>query len=304
MSLLIDSEVLRDLLSWLGWLFLSIGVGWVLSNVKQKILGIDIYPGPWITGVLVCSFLFYGWGDISLSAISWPLISAVIAIVPKLLKKGLDVLNPTIDGKKYAGDRQEIILIFLFSTILSCWLQFFFLLQDWLQQYPSLIADTFTRSAFVVKIDSSVGQNSRGVTILNLAETGLREQLEPAAWSEVERWLFEADNEIEQLEASVKSRIPRTEEDSLWDLRGQVRSGNPDYLLDMTAFWLGPSSRPGGYRVQKVCSIVQRPNRVTTNPGQSSTVIPAPTATQVTCEPAIDLVWDDPTTVPIAPNQE
>ncbi|MDX2215397.1 MAG: DUF5357 family protein [Oculatellaceae cyanobacterium bins.114] len=301
MSLLVDNDIVRDFLAWLGWLFLTIGVGWVLAKVKQNILGIDIYPGPWITGALACSFLFYGWSDISLAVISWPVISALIAIIPKFLKHGLDVVNPTLDGKKYAIDRQEIVLLLLLSTIFSCWLQFFFLLQDWLQQYPSLVADEFTRSAFVIKVDPS-DQNSRGVTFLNLAETAVREQLESSPWSEVERWLFEADIEIAQLELEVKKRIPKTDEDRLWKLQGEVSAGNPGYVLTLRAVWRGPSSRPGGYYVQKVCSIVQRPNRVTANPGQNPTVIPAATTTQVVCEQAVDLNWVDQTEV-TAPNE-
>lgn len=303
MSLFVDNELVQDFLAWLGWLFLTIGVGWVLAGVKQNILGIDVYPGPWITGALACSFLSYGWGNISLAVISWPIISALIATIPKFLKKGFDIVNPTLDGKKYAGDRQEIVLLFLFSTILSCWLQFFFLLQNWLQDYPSLVADTFARSAFVVKVDASSGQNSRGVTLLNLAETILRERLETAPWGEVERWLFELDIEIEQLELDVKNRIPRVEEDRLWDLQGNVAPGNPDYILNMIAIWRGPSSRPGGYSLQKSCSIVQRSNRVTTTPGQTPTVIPAPTSAQVVCEPVTGMMWYDQTTPATPPNQ-
>ncbi|MBD2460023.1 DUF5357 family protein [Oscillatoria sp. FACHB-1407] len=303
MSLLVDSEFVRDFLSWFGWLFLTIGIDWVLAGVKQNILGIDVYPGPWIAGALACSFLFYGWSDVSLAAISWPIVSALIATIPKFLKKGLEVVNPTIDGKKFAVDRQEIVLLLFFSAILSCWIQFFFLLQNWLQEYPSLMADEFTRSAFVVKVASST-QNSRGVMFLNLAETALRERLEPAPWGEVERWLFETDIEIPRLEEEVRRRIPRAEEDRLWNLEGEVSAGNPGYALTLRAFWLGPSSRPDGYYAQKVCSITERPNRVTTTaPGQAPTVIPAATATQVVCEQAVDLNWITPTPV-IPPNAE
>lgn len=302
MSLLVDNEIVRDFLAWLGWLFLTVGVGWVLAKVKQNILGIDVYPGPWITGALACSFLFYGWSDVSLAAISWPILSTLIAIIPKFLKHGLDVINPTLDGKKFAVDRQEIILLLLFSTILSGWIQFFFVLQDWLQQYPSLVADEFTRSAFVIKLDSS-SQNSRGVTFLNLAETALRDELETVPWSEVERWLFEADLEIPRLDVEIRQRIPKVEEDRLWALRGEVSAGNPDYALTLRAVWRGPSSRPGGYYSQKVCSIVQRSNRVIPNAEQNPTVIPAATAAQVTCEPAVDLQWFNQTEV-VAPNQE
>jgi len=290
MSLLVVTPWVRDFLSWLGWLFLTVGVGWLLSTVKQKIWGIEIFYGYWITGAIASAFVYQLTHDISLAIVNWPPLSALLTTIPKFLKHGTPLVDPrVVEAKKYAGDRQQIILVLLCNLILSCWLQFHFLIQHWLMEYPSLVGDSFRRSAFVVQWvpDSPYPNPSRGIVLLNLAETVVREELEPSSWSEVERWLLDVNDHLPEVTTEIAKRISPVEEDNLWQLRATVLPGNPDYTLRLWASWQGPSSRPGGYFAQKFCSITQAPNRTAAVPRNTVTSGTA----RVICQPSVDHIW-------------
>jgi hypothetical protein len=300
MSLLITTPFVRDLLARIGWIFLTLGLGWVLSGVKYKFLGIVIYPGPWITGALTCAFIFHGWiNDISIVITSWPLVSAAIATVPKILKHGFELFNPTYpDAAKLSTPRQEMVKLFLFCSILSCWLQFHFLLQAWLQDYPSLMADTFERSTFVYKLPTNTSDRSRGQVILNLLESALQDRLARRPWGEVERWLINVNQEIPSLTSSVMATIPHVKEDLQWRVEAQVLPGNPDYVLRMRTIWDGPSSRPGGYYLEKSCNVVQVLGSTVSGPIRTPGIAntPSTTVSQITCQPTEGPIWLQPLT--------
>jgi hypothetical protein len=298
MSLLITTPFVKELLARIGWIFLTLGLGWILSKVKYKVLGIEIYPGPWITGALTCAFIFHGWiNDVSVVITSWPIVSAAIATIPKILKNGFDVFNPTYpEPKKFASDRQGIVKLFLFCAILSCWLQFHFMLQDWLQNYPSVVADTFARSTFVVRLPTNTPARPRGETILTLLESALVDRLARRPWSEVELWLLDINQQMAVLETAVMAQIPDIEEEDQWNLQTQVSSGNPDYILRLRAFWNGPSSRPGGYYLEKTCSIVEVLGTNVAGPINAPAIANTPTTTvaQVSCQPTSEPIWIQP----------
>jgi hypothetical protein len=277
-SVLSDTEFVQDFLATMGWIFLTLGVGWALADVKFEFLGLTIYPGPWITGALTCTFLFEGVRDEfpALSFVSWPLISAAIAAVPKFLKRGPEFKVPDAKG------RQELVILFLVSIILSCWFSFHFLLQDWLGDYPSILADRFDKSAFVINTARRLRvSDSRGVLILNLAETIVIDQLEGRSLAETELWLFNVESRVADIETQILQRISSLEENVLWSLEGSVSGDAPRYTLDLRSVWQGPSSYPEGYFLQKSCLITQQlvQNRPAASP---------PTVSQVACGPISD----------------
>lgn len=302
MSLLITTEFVKDLLARIGWIFLTLGLGWILSKVKYKLLGIEIYPGPWITGALTCAFIFHGWiTDVSIVITSWPLVSAAIATVPKILKNGFILFNPTYpEPQKLATDRQGMIKLILFCSILSCWLQFHFLLQDWLLDYPSLVADSFSRSTFVVSLPTNTPERPRGEVTLSLLESALTEQLSRRPWSEVEQWLLNVNQEIVNLEAAVTAQIPDTKEDDLWVTQAAVSPGNPDYILRLRAFWNGPSSQPGGYYLEKNCNVVEVLGTSLSAPISTPALTNTPTTTvgEISCQPTSEPIWVQPPPTP------
>lgn len=278
-SVLSDTEFVQDFLATMGWIFLTLGVGWALADFKIEFLGLKIYPGPWITGALTCTFLFDGVREEfpALPFVSWPIISAAIAAVPKFLKRGPEFKVPDAKG------RQDLVILFLVSIILSCWFSFHFLLQDWLRAYPSILADRFDRSAFVINTATPRVNDSRGVLILNLAEAIMIDEIEGRSLADAELWLFNVDARVADIERQILGRISSLEENVLWSLEGSVSGNAPAYTLDLQAIWQGPSSQPGGYFLQKSCSITQEvvQNRSAASP---------PTVSQVSCQPISNLI--------------
>jgi hypothetical protein len=276
MSVLAVLEYVKDALSAMGWLFLTFGVGWALSGWKFNILGVTFYPGPWITGALLCVFLVEGWSDLpnSTAYILWPTLSALIASLPKFVKPGPVPTTPDVAGQ------QQIVLLVLSNMIISCWFGFHFLLRDWLREYPSIQTSDFSRSAFVVRLGSPSRDQSRGVPILQAAGDRLTQALEGRVWSETERWLLNINQEIAAIEAEVRNNLAPVEENALWSLRGQVPPTRTlGYTVVLQALWQGPSSDPNGYYLEKTCLLTQAPRA----PGSTNA---SPQAlTQVRCGP-------------------
>ncbi|MGG6292830.1 DUF5357 family protein [Leptolyngbya sp. AN02str] len=284
------TPLLKELLARLGWLFLTTGLGWSTWSTRVNILGFVFRPGPWITGALACVLLFQGWGENSfqLALISWPIISAAIAITPLFFP----TLNFSIPDP---STRQYAIILTLISLMLSCWFRFHFLVQDWLTDYPSLLADDFGRSAFVVRLDQEGGPTQpRGMVLLNLAEPMLRQQLEGRRWSEVEAWLYNMSTSIETLRLAVLQQVEPTTEDSLWAFRGVVppQTRETEYTLNLQSFWQGPSSSAQGYYIQKTCVIRQLPNSTALAPNTAGAAPPEPIA-QLECLPVSDIIFVD-----------
>lgn len=263
----LTNDIIRDLLASFGWIFLIFGVGW-LTTEKPVVLG-GLSLGPWITGALVSIFLFGNYIDEepSLLFVSWPLISAAIAIIPHFVSSA-KLKNPSPDS------RQRLAILILSNVIISCWFQFYFVIQGWLQEYPGLLTNDFNRSNFVVRLSLRPPRPPRGVTILNRAETLLREELDNRRWPEVEKWLLSIKQQPEAFEQSVMRTLGDDFESRLWRLETRILPGNPDYNLQMLATWQGPSSDPEGYYLVQSCEIIQVSPPTGTSPTPSPTANP------------------------------
>jgi hypothetical protein len=275
MSVLAPTLYVREALSSMGWLFLTLGVGWGLSGKTFSIpfLSLTLYPGPWVSGALTCIFLREGWGIPSSAAyVLWPTISAAIASVSKFLKPGPVLAIPN------TAARQQIVFWLLSNMIISCWFGFHFLVQDWIRQYPSLLNENYSLSNFVVKVGAQRPTASRGVAILEAAASQLTTDLESRPWAEVERWLLNINSEMAAIETQVKAGLADAEENSLWSLRGQIPPNLPRYTVVLQAIWQGPSAFQGGYYLQRSCLITQ------TNRIPRSVTAPTRFGAQVRCE--------------------
>jgi len=295
LSFLVLTLFLQEWLAWMGWLFLSGGVGWSSWGTKLNLLGWVFRPGPWITGALVCSLFFWWQGETSILPLVltlWPLISAAIAIIPRCLPN----LNPTLPDP---ATRQELIILLLTALLMSCWFRFHFLTQDWLINYPSLLSDDLSRSGLGIRIDQGAPPQRRGDLFLNRLEFRVKETLEGRRWSEVERWLLDRDTQLVGLRSQIQATRGGNEsatEDALWHLQAEVPPEQPSpttYQLNLQAFWLGPSSRSKGYVLQKKCQVTQvvaptNPQVVVAPPAAP----PEPLAT-IQCELGSQTIWLD-----------
>lgn len=261
------SELIRDLLATFGWIFLIFGVGWFTTENPIKVGGLSL--GPWITGILVSIFLFGEWinEQPSLLFVSWPLISAAIASTREFLQPGPQFKPPSPEG------RQRLVILFLSNLIISCWFQFYFVIQGWLQVYPSLSANDFQQSNFVIRLGLQSTQASTGTVLLNQAEAVLQTELAQRSWPEVERWLLDLKQQPANFEAAVRQQLPEAPENTFWKFAARILPGQPDYTIQMLAIWQGPSSNLQGYHLTRNCLIT--PTEINTPP---ATPTPTPIA--------------------------
>lgn len=245
------------LLTSFSWLFLAFGVGWALNNSKANLFGIPL--APWVSGAILCAFIFglIPGNQIELAVVTWPLIAAMIMIVPQFLGWDLERKVPP------PPMRQRLILVFLLSLVLSSWLQFYFRLQSWFTDYPSLLAEDFNRSHFVYRVPGQANAVSEGVALLSLTETALAEELNNKPWPGVERWLLNIDDQLVGLRRQVRDRLSNPSlEHQFWRIEVQPVTSSNGYDLKLRAIWLGPTAEPAGYYLERSCQLA-RVNRTT-----------------------------------------
>ncbi|MEQ8539754.1 MAG: DUF5357 family protein [Coleofasciculus sp. D1-CHI-01] len=255
------TNIFTIILASFSWWFLILGVYWATTSNKDISIG-KILLSPWITGALVTIYIVgIVTGELPAYAlVIWPLISAIIAALPTCLGENFKPKIPDRDK------RQPLVWLFTSQLILSSWFQFYFLVQDWLVQYPTIAADTFEKSAFVVRLstDESRQRLPRGTTILDLVASRLEEQLNNQEWSDIEQILLLREREqlieqIDQIATQVRQEIasPDIKEDNLWKVRlGEISLRESGYNLELKAFWEGPRSQTQANLLTKSCQII------------------------------------------------
>ncbi|WAL62499.1 DUF5357 family protein [Thermocoleostomius sinensis] len=282
---LIRSPMLRQFVTLYAWFFLIIGVDWFFLDDKDDKkkpqvpgLKLKINIGPWITGALICLALLSNRlfiRDIPTALVSWPIISVGVAWLPRILNPGLE---PLLRVPKDAEVRQDLVILTLLGFLFSCWFQFHFLLQNLLARYPTVRGDDFSNSAFVVRVgpdlDFDDSPDSRGIDLLDTTEELIRQDLNGRSWIDVQRRLRDIPADIARFEAeaieTVYEDAPRAQESLFWRLNASFRDAipgevPPDDVLELQAVWSGPSSRPEGYILNKVCYIQRSPLAVAPN---------------------------------------
>jgi hypothetical protein len=211
----------------------------------------------------------------------WPIISAVLAGLPKFIKAGPEYKIPDV------GDRLYLVNLLLINLLFSCWFQLYFSTQTWLTQYPSLVTEDLRRSQFFVRLQQQFIAVPRGGEILNQAESGLKKNLEGQPWSQVERYLLNFNEQAQTLGTVTIAQMPTLAENSFWRIAGKVLPEG-EYKVQLFAIWNGPSADNQGYHFSKICNI----NRVTAEdlsvrnfPFGLPSIAPAVGSAKVQCEP-------------------
>ncbi|MEA5517156.1 septal junction protein FraD [Nodularia sp. UHCC 0506] len=255
----------KDLIAFSGWLFLIAGTAWYTTDDPLRVPGTFMPVGAVITGFLVSVFAFGNQEDVITprTIILWPTISAIITAIPDFIE-GTDTKTTAKLPKPEV--REKIIVLVASCMLISCWIQFYFLMDNWLTQYPSLLTDNFERSTFVVRIvDPEIETETpaelqkipeNGVAILDALQIQVEQTLNKTPWSQVERWLIDATQEVQKLgDQIIEEKLGQYEERKLWGVESRVTNIKSGYKLDLLSIWNGPSSNPKGYYLQKSCRI-------------------------------------------------
>ncbi len=249
MSYLSDG-VPQELISTLGWIFLIAGTSWSTIDHPRRIFGMPL--GALITGALVSVFAFGqdNRADISSNSfVLWPTLSALITAVPEFIDAGKSQIpRPEV--------RQRLIVLVGGSLVISCWLQFFFVLQGWMRDYPSLSADNLNQSAFVRSLEPEVKVPGNGAAILNELEPLVIQEVAGKSWSQVERWLSSSQKRIQELGSQViTEKLAAYKEKDWWQVESQVVNANAGYNLKLHSVWIGPTANGKRYFLTRTCQI-------------------------------------------------
>ncbi len=249
MSYLSDG-VPQELISTLGWIFLIAGTSWSTIDHPRRIFGMPL--GALITGALVSVFAFGqdNRADISSNSfVLWPTLSALLTAVPEFIDAGKSQIpRPEV--------RQRLIVLIGGSLVISCWLQFFFVVQGWTRDYPTLLSDNFNNSAFVRKTDVEAKVPGNGAVILNELEPIVIQEVAGKSWSQVERWLSSSQKRIQELGNQVIAlKLRAYQEKDWWQVESKVVSANSGYNLKLHSVWNGPTANGKRYFLTRTCQI-------------------------------------------------
>jgi len=275
----------QNIISFIGWIFLIGGIHWVMHAEKElkSILTINgIFIGPWITGALICYFLFGTTDGIpAIAYILWPCISAVVAGLPKFIGSDGKTQTPTW-GKPKTSDRQYLVNLALINLLLSCWIQLTFTTRQWLADYPTLQNEDVSNSAFVFQTQSPADVRSRGVEVLSRAEAQLKANLQGQSWSQVERWLLDFNQQMSQIDQTVLNQMNQVQENAYWRVAGKILPG--EYNVQLFSIWDGPSADSTGFYYTQTCQISRvAPADVSGLPSVSATTMPQVGNAKVQC---------------------
>ena len=264
-----------------GLIFFVLGTAWWQWERPIKIFGIKI--GPWIVGLLLSLILLddlpENWRHQAI-VVTWPLLTAAVRSVPKFFRGRLLPSWPPILMRK------ELTVMFLFHVLISLWLQFGFLMNQWLIEYPSLLAEDLTQSSFAFPRGIEVPEIPQGNIMINEMEAFLREQIEGQQWPRASQVISGLVENRISIDDEVKKRLPDIEENRWWELRGTVIQRQAGYGITLFAIWTGLPLAGEEYYLQKSCEIsrtFQQPE-----PAGSSPPAEALDRSQVECGPASD----------------
>ncbi len=264
-----------------GLIFFVLGTAWWQWERPIKLFEIKI--GPWIVGLLLSIILFddlrESWRNQAM-IVTWPLLTALVRSVPKFFRGQLLPSWPPISIRK------ELTVMFLFHFLMSLWLQFGFLMNEWMINYPSLLTEDLTRSSFAIARGIKAPEVTRGNLMINEMEAFLREQIEGQQWpraTQVISGLLE--NRID-FDKTVKKGLPNIEENQWWKLRGTVIQRQGGYGITLFAIFEGLPLVSEEYYLEKSCEISRTFRQV--GPTSSRPPAEALDRAEVECGPASD----------------
>lgn len=273
------NPVAVNVLSTLSWIFFTCAVWWGLGEKKPVKVG-SFSLSPWITGVVLCLFLFQPWRSddrLRWAICSWPMLSTGIKALPYFVNWELKFSLPK------DKDLKMLITTALVNLLLSSWIIFSFRIQDWAARYPSLLVRPLSDSAFVYDFEPDRQQPSQGVLLLEGMIDVIEKDLDAQPWYQTERWLYTLEPNLEVALDDAIDRLDSSEEEIFWQVAvPEPRQFGEGYLLDLKATWTGPVAQDGDFFLEATCKIlpVDAPRAV---PRQADEPQPVTQETSVDC---------------------
>jgi Family of unknown function (DUF5357) len=259
----VTDESTRKTIADLSWLFFTISMGGLTCQQPFVIYGTSI--SPWVTSVLIGLWLLIRLPP-DMKQIAWiagPIIAIVIAAIIEIWK------SESKWERVRSLVRQRFLIFTLTHVLISCWFAFHFLIQGWMQQYPSVLSQNLKQSDYVVTFQQPTIMRSRGVVILNEMEKYIKQEARTKPWRQIEQMLIDIDNErlFVNKEVFKMKKIKTVPEDLRWDVKTSIVQGESRYQLDMQVTWLGLVFNPEIYSFSKSCEVIKVGNAATIDCG-------------------------------------
>jgi hypothetical protein len=265
--------------SWQSVLILSLFLG-IISLILVGILGIfaalfgqffllialywfgieaAIFATPWIIAALISLFIYLNLRALdgvsnevaNLAIVAFPIIAATIALLPSFLDK---------NNSDRAVKWKNALLVYGIHILVACWIQLYFVIQGWLQDYPTLLAeDINSNSIAVVKINlQREPVSSRGTALLDNIGQELTQQLNDQPWETVKP--LNPDKlsaRIEAIKEAVGAEVASPAENSLWRVQKDIIPESSGYIIYLEALWDGPRTQLQKVDSAKLCKVYQ-----------------------------------------------
>lgn len=132
----------QELLALCGFLCLIYALWVILSQYSLRYFWIDLKP-------IIVWFVFCAIVSLKLNQfaqkvlwVSYPEVVAITQILPDLLRNPLE---------KDRLQLQKNIIILLSGLLISCWIYSYFMIDEWVSNYPKLVDQDMEESLFVIK---------------------------------------------------------------------------------------------------------------------------------------------------------
>jgi len=235
-----------------GWMFFISGTAWLMNDNPIRINN-SILLNYWITGIIICLFVF-GYILEQLHQLElWVILPLVVMLITALndfTDANLKFCIPNVPT------RQKLVTLLAVHLLISCWLQFFFVANNLLNDYSSLLGENFRNSAFVIKLPFIPRPTEKGELILSSVIAPVKVKLNNQPWSEIEALLQPNRTQwIQDIHQAVRGRLSPAKENSLWAMESDVTSEDWGYGLELSSIWNGPSSNGDGIKFSSKCQI-------------------------------------------------
>ncbi|MDY6782449.1 MAG: DUF5357 family protein [Cyanobacteriota bacterium] len=213
---------------------------------------------PWLIAALISAFLYLNLRhyDISneianLAIVAFPIIAATLALLPMFIDK---------ENNDRAAKWKNALLVYGVHILVACWIQLYFVMQGWLEEYPSLMAENFNRnSPAVVKINfQREPVPSKGTALLDKIGEELSRQLNDQPWDTIKPLTPDKlSARINTIKQAVGAEVASPAENALWRVQKDIIPESSGYIVYLEALWEGPKNQLQKIDSAKLCKVYQ-----------------------------------------------
>lgn len=130
--LFVDDFDRSNALATFSWLVLTAAIAWRTTQPPFVIRGVPL--SPWIAGTLIAILLYQETADEmpEFAITAWPIICACFIFIIESIKDRFKMSQ----GRPWV--RGPFLLLILAHVVLSSWIALYFLVDEWVEDYPDL----------------------------------------------------------------------------------------------------------------------------------------------------------------------